>query len=645
MELTVHGAAVDSVSVRALVDDGPHQNARHPHTTYALHDFRHTTHKHLCQPLSLSLTNPPSNNLPNALLVERGNCSFAQKAAHAADAGAALLLVADALLYAPAPHHASVAEMRLTDPCAVNCALGSAVLNASSISPANVRDGLRGLCGASCPSQTCGLATPSAGISTDGGATRQACCALTTLSTFTLSNASSEAPPAPPLVPTFVLPLESVRRLDDFAQGQPPASGGMRVQLHAPVGKHAVTPSLVGILLLGTLVAGGASRYAARFHDRRVAEAAAGSRAGLAPKADDEVVQMSAPAAFGFLGFVSAALVGLYLLLQAGVRAILLVLVGGFALVSTQALAALLAPAVSARLPPQLRGRALALAPSCCCEPLPLPSLLALAPAAAASLVWLAGRHADWAWVLQDALAGCVCSLFLRTVEVPSLRVAAVLLSLMFCYDVFMVFISPLIFHHSVMMSVATAGAPSEAAAADGTCDRFEGERMPTLFLVPRPGGLPGAPLDYMMLGLGDVVLPGLLLTLAARLDRAAAGGANAFSRLSAAAAADDGSDGSDAHEKAGGARARGPLSYWALATAGYAVGLSLALLANVLGWTINNVEGQPALLYLVPCSLAPVCARACLRGELRSVWSGSLLHPEAGLDAGPKSPPQVQVP
>ena len=106
----------------------------------------------------------------------------------------------------------------------------------------------------------------------------------------------------------------------------------------------------------------------------------------------------------------------------------------------------------------------------------------------------------------QDGLAACICFLFLRTVRLPSLQLGALILSLMFAYDIFMVFVSPLIFHTSVMMSVATAGEP-QAWAAGGVCERTAGERIPMLLLMPRfapAGGRSSSPQpEYAMLGLG----------------------------------------------------------------------------------------------------------------------------------------------
>ena len=52
---------------------------------------------------------------------------------------------------------------------------------------------------------------------------------------------------------------------------------------------------------------------------------------------------------------------------------------------------------------------------------------------------------------------------------------------------------------------------------------------------------------------------------------------------------------------------------------------------ANVYGWTINDVHGQPALLYLVPGVLLSQLLRAYSRGEVRLLWSGEALPLAAG--------------
>ena len=42
-----------------------------------------------------------------------------------------------------------------------------------------------------------------------------------------------------------------------------------------------------------------------------------------------------------------------------------------------------------------------------------------------------------------------------------------------------------------------------------------------------------------------------------------------------------------------------------------------------VIRFTIFDVKGQPALLYLVPCTLGPMALYALIRGELGYLWDG----------------------
>merc|ERR1711865_1336671 len=86
-----------------------------------------------------------------------------------------------------------------------------------------------------------------------------------------------------------------------------------------------------------------------------------------------------------------------------------------------------------------------------------------------------------------------------------------------------MVFITPLFFGKSVMITVATSGGPPTADPA--WCEKYPddvncqgGEPLPMLFQIPRLWDYQGG---SSLLGLGDIVLPGLLVSLAARLDAA----------------------------------------------------------------------------------------------------------------------------
>jgi Signal peptide peptidase len=146
--------------------------------------------------------------------------------------------------------------------------------------------------------------------------------------------------------------------------------------------------------------------------------------------------------------------------------------------------------------------------------------LASLAVALSIALWWALVRgSASYAWLLQDAFGCCLCVAFMGTLRVNSLKVAGALLSMAFFYDIFWVFISPALFSESVMVAVATGGEPT----ADPTvCEKYPHDSgcrvssLPMLLQLPRLGDYQGG---YVMLGLGDIVLPGLLLSFAARYD------------------------------------------------------------------------------------------------------------------------------
>merc|ERR1712080_218701 len=90
-----------------------------------------------------------------------------------------------------------------------------------------------------------------------------------------------------------------------------------------------------------------------------------------------------------------------------------------------------------------------------------------------------------------------------RTLRLLNLKVGTLLLVCTFFFDIFWVFLSPIIFKKSVMIEVATGG---------GT-----GQSVPMVLKVPALfGELPG---QFKILGLGDVAIPGLLISMLLRHD------------------------------------------------------------------------------------------------------------------------------
>jgi signal peptide peptidase-like protein 2B len=208
-----------------------------------------------------------------------------------------------------------------------------------------------------------------------------------------------------------------------------------------------------------------------------------------------------------------------------------------------------------------------------------LPVFDLLVCGACAGLV-VAGWLLTYHWVFVDLLAVALAVQAIATLRLPNLMVSTLLLCVFFVYDVFWVFISPLIFGKSVMVEVAIG-------VTSGSIP------LPMLILVPKflssGNGL---------LGLGDIVLPGIVLAYLFRCDftKATQIAPNRRLRLTEVLAVDYG--------------------YFVPCLCGYAIGLVVTFAALAI-----MQLGQPALLYLVPSTLGTALVLAAKRGELAQMW------------------------
>lgn len=210
--------------------------------------------------------------------------------------------------------------------------------------------------------------------------------------------------------------------------------------------------------------------------------------------------------------------------------------------------------------------------------------------------VWILTGH----WLLMDALGMGLCVAFIALVRLPSLKVSTLLLIGLLVYDVFWVFFSSYIFSTNVMVKVATRPAENPIGLL--------AKRFPLLFTNEAPKlSLPGKLVfpsmqnsgHFSMLGMGDIVMPGLLLCFVLRYD---------------------------AYKKAqfanGDVGLLPPMTYYQKITyfhcclIGYFFGLLTATLSSELFQAT-----QPALLYLVPFTLLPLLIMAYLKGDLRRMW------------------------
>ncbi|CAG5896507.1 unnamed protein product [Menidia menidia] len=203
------------------------------------------------------------------------------------------------------------------------------------------------------------------------------------------------------------------------------------------------------------------------------------------------------------------------------------------------------------------------------------------------SLTWMVFRNEDqWAWVLQDALGIAFCLYMLKTVRLPTFKACTLLLTVLFVYDVFFVFITPFFTKNRESIMVEVAAGPSDSATH---------EKLPMVLKVPRLNFSPLALCDrpFSLLGFGDILVPGLLVAYCYRFDIL-----TQSSRI-----------------------------YFVACTIAYGVGLLITFVALAV-----MQMGQPALLYLVPCTLLTSLSVALWRRELPQFWTGSGFVPPIAL-------------
>ncbi|KAF5897667.1 signal peptide peptidase-like 3, partial [Clarias magur] len=224
-----------------------------------------------------------------------------------------------------------------------------------------------------------------------------------------------------------------------------------------------------------------------------------------------------------------------------------------------------------------------------CCGRFTLAELLSFSLSVMLVLIWVLTGH----WLLMDALAMGLCVAMIAFVRLPSLKVSCLLLSGLLIYDVFWVFFSAYIFNSNVMVKVATQPAdnPLDVISRKLHLGPSMGRDVPRLSL---PGKLvfpSSTGSHFSMLGIGDIVMPGLLLCFVLRYDNykkqatgEAASPANMSGRMQR-------------------------VSYFHCTLIGYFVGLLTATVASRI-----HRAAQPALLYLVPFTLLPLLTMAYLK-------------------------------
>lgn len=235
-------------------------------------------------------------------------------------------------------------------------------------------------------------------------------------------------------------------------------------------------------------------------------------------------------------------------------------------------------------------------------------------------------------WIIQDVMGVSFCVLILGLIHINSIMVASILLFLVFVYDAFYVLISPYFFGTSVMVDVATGGASGVDA---NYCAKYPSDKycwgslapLPMLLAIPWFNDYRGG---FSMLGLGDIILPGLLISFAARYDSARelvrkcsqtssmSSGGNAVRAEEEIVNEFGGGSSTRYHYQLGRVRRALFRGYFGPLMIAYGIGL---IIAYVVVWLTQR--GQPALLYLVPTCLGTTFFLGWLNRELSELWTG----------------------
>jgi len=193
--------------------------------------------------------------------------------------------------------------------------------------------------------------------------------------------------------------------------------------------------------------------------------------------------------------------------------------------------------------------------------------IIALVLGAIFSIIYFKTKH----WALNNIFGISFCIQGIERVSIGSFKIGAILLTGLFFYDIFWVFGT------EVMVTVAKS---------------FDG---PIKLLFPRAWATETAKAQFSMLGLGDIVIPGVFVALLLRFDAQKAG------------------------EKTFKDHASFSRPYFNSAIIGYILGL----LTTVFVMYYFNAA-QPALLYLVPACLGASLIVGLVKSEISSLLAYS---------------------
>jgi hypothetical protein len=237
-------------------------------------------------------------------------------------------------------------------------------------------------------------------------------------------------------------------------------------------------------------------------------------------------------------------------------------------------------------------------------------------------------------WILQDVMGVLYCIFFLTAIQMNSVMIPVVTMLLVFGYTVFYaMFASDKLLGSSILVDI-TRGA-SVGVVAD-YCDNYHWDPacvgsqspLPLLLVLPMSRDFRGV---FAMIGLGEILIPGLLISFAARYDAArmlvkkcaqtsrnASSGASGVEFGSMPSQVDVDTKETQLHYYFGRVKKALFKGYFGPLVICY----TLTLLAAYLVDWITGVT-QASLLYLVPSCLGTTALVGVIKRELSELWVG----------------------
>lgn len=203
-------------------------------------------------------------------------------------------------------------------------------------------------------------------------------------------------------------------------------------------------------------------------------------------------------------------------------------------------------------------------------------------------------------WLANNALGLAFSLQGVEHIGLGSVQIGAMLLAGLFFYDIFWVFCTPVMvtvaksFDAPIKLLFPRGGSALPAAAALANATKVVGDVVAAVTDLA-PATPPERP--FNMLGLGDIVIPGIFVALVLRMDLA----------------------------RAPGLAGRSWPPYFRAVVGGYVAGLGTTI-------AVMNLfnAAQPALLYIVPAVLGAVALQALVNKEFTVIaaWSEEEVQP-----------------